>query len=310
MDSKHKPAVSKDLIGKTIFITGGTGFIGSHLVSVLAQSCKVLALSRNKKKIPGAITINGNITDERSMEKGLKQYDVDVVFHVAGQTRSPRDIKGEDIFPTNVYGTHTLLEVCRKQDIKKIVYSSSIEVYGRPQYNPVDELHPKNPEHRYGISKLVGEYYCKEFEKRYGLDTTILRYTYVYGPRLPEYRAIPLFVNNILAGRPIYLHNNGKATMDYVYVTDVVYANLLSATEHGASRQDFNIGSGIEISVEQIARIISDIMRKGVIIPVGGEKRKPVNNSYSIKKACNLLKYRPLYNIFDGLEEYISYRKR
>ena len=297
---------TEKLAGKTILITGGTGFIGSPLVQALSPHCDVVVLSRDKK-IKGIRTIHADISNLSDLVNSAEKTDIDLVFHVAGNTVTPSHTRDIDHFSINALGTKNLLELCLKKDVEQMIYSSSMEVYGNPLSLPVSETDPKIPGSYYGMSKWTGEHYCQEFRKQYGLNTTILRYSYVYGPNLPDFRVISRFIRNALEERPLVLHNSGRSTTDYVFVKDVVSSNILAASHKNAINQDFNIGSGTETSVEDLAYEITEITGRGTVQHLPRDQERAPRFVFDISKAKKALDFVPGYSLHEGLKEQIQY---
>ena len=296
----------RKIAGKTVLVTGGTGFIGSHIVNVLRTNCDVIVLSR-KTKTKGVQTVIADITRESEMEKALSGIDIDLIFHAAGNTNTPFHTSEIDHFSINSRGTRNILSLAVKKDVSQVIYSSSMEVYESSQALPITEDHPAIPVSNYGISKWSGEHYCSEFSRHYGLNTTILRYSYVYGPRLPSFRVVSRFISNILEGKSIVLNNAGKSTTDYVFVMDVVISNILAATKDSKKCSIFNIGSGIETSVERLAQEIVEILGLGSLQYNPPEQKKPDRFVLDISKAKNELGYSPAFSLREGLKEQIQY---
>jgi len=295
----------KKIREKTILITGGTGFIGNHLVRELLHQCDILVISR-QKKIPLVTTVNADITDISGLQNSLKKIDIDLVFHVAGSTNSPDHTQDPDFFSINAIGTKNILELCRQKNVEQMVYSSTMEVFGDPFYTPVDEKHPKLPDSNYGLSKWMGEEYCRQYLSAYGICSTILRYSYVYGPGLPPYRVISRFIGNAFDNKPLLLNNNGKDVNDYIYVRDVISANILSVTHMNAKNNDFNIGLGTPTSVEELARTVIQLIGKGKTEMVSGVIQPAKNFVFNISKAQKQMNYNPAYSLSAGLKEQIN----
>ncbi len=255
---------------KRALVTGGAGFIGSHIVEeLLTFGVKVVCVDnflagkveninpflKNKNFIMKRV----DITDYNKLKPCFK--DVDVVFHNAASKKTvcmkdPRlDLK------INGGGTFNLLELSRASDVKKFVHASTGSVYGEPQYSPQDENHPLKPVSYYGVSKLAGERYIDVFHHLYGMNTTILRYFHVYGPRQDssDYGGVvSIFVKRLLNDQPPIIHGDGTQQRSFTYVKDVVKANILVSNHKKTNGEVYNCASGAKITIQQLA----DLLRK------------------------------------------------
>jgi len=279
-------------------VTGGAGFIGSHIAKELIEKKEDVVVFDNlsvgvEKNVPtGCKLIAGDIRDRVKLSEAMK--DVDVVFHNAAfvSIRGSFERLREEL-DTNCIGTLNVLEAASDQGVKKVVFASSMAVYGEPKRLPVDESHPLNPVSPYGLSKLRGELYCKIFDENHGLKSVILRYFNTYGigqTPSPYVGVITTFINQALRKKPLTVLGNGNQTRDFIWVEDVARANVLAASSNVSGA--FNIGKGVEISINQLANMI--------IKHLGGNKvhlDKPageVNRIFAdISKAKKLLNYRP-----------------
>ena len=261
MDFKYKVAL----------VTGGAGFIGSHIVEELVK-LGVTTISVDNyfagkrenlshlKSYSNLIEVNCDITDYNELEKYFK--DVEIVFHNAASKKTiclndpRRDLQ------INAEGAFNLLELSVKYGVKKFVHASTGSVYGEAVYYPQDEKHPLSPTSYYGVSKLAGERYVKVFEHLYNLDTTILRYFHVYGPR-QDYSdvggVVSIFIRNILLNQPIIIYGDGSQQRSFTYVKDVVKSNLTVAANPFTKGQVYNCASGIKITINELARRLKDI---------------------------------------------------
>lgn len=298
--------------GKNILVTGGAGFIGSHLVDKLSLENKVIVLDNlssgslvNLKRNKDRITfIKGDVLDEALLKDIVAE--VEFVFHLAANVGNIRSIKDPYFdMDVNIKGTINLLEACLNSNIKRLVYSSSGAIFGEAKYLPIDEEHPLNPESPYGVSKLAAEKYCFAFHKVHGVPATALRYFNVYGPRQEssEYaNAISIFLSRIKDGKPLTIFGDGKQTRDFVFIEDVVNANILAATQPAAVGEIFNIATGQENSIEQLTAIIKQVSasESSVIYadPRAGEVRYSRAN---IEKARKMLGYKPETDLRKGL---------
>ena len=250
-------------------VTGGAGFIGSNIVDRLINDghdviiLDNLCTGREKNINPKAQFYNIDITDS-NIEKIFKENKIDIVFHLAAQIDVRKSVSNP-IFDatTNIIGTINLLNMIQKYSIGKIIYSSSGgAVYGEPKEIPADEKHTVRPLAPYGISKHCPEHYIEYYHDLYGLKYTILRYANVYGPRqdpLGEAGVIAIFMGRMLKGDTPIIFGDGNQTRDYVFVGDVVNANI-SAINNG-DNQIYNIGTGKETSVNEIYEILSKLIK-------------------------------------------------
>ncbi len=253
-------------------VTGGAGFIGSHIVEELVKmGVETISIDdyfagkhenlAHLKSYPNFHEAECDVTDLKHLEKYFKG--VDIIFHQAASKKTiclkdPR--RDLDI---NAKGTFNLLELSVKYAIRKFVHASTGSVYGEAQYFPQNEEHPLVPTSYYGVSKLAGEKYVKTFAHLYGLDATVLRYFHVYGPRQESSEVggvVSIFTRLMLAGRPITIFGDGTQQRSFTYVKDVVTANLLSATVDGTKGEVFNCASGIKVTINELAEMIVDIL--------------------------------------------------
>jgi UDP-glucose 4-epimerase len=295
--------------GKHVLVTGGTGFIGAHLVEALRGFCHVTVLS-SSRKIEGIDTINVDLRNEADVIKNLGNQDFDVVFHLAANATNPGKYSAEDHLTTNSEGTRILLEACRRKGVERFIYSSSMSVFGPALYLPVDEKHPKLPRSFYGASKLLGENYCSEYRRFYGLGTVVLRYSAVYGPGQAAGLVCATFISNALNGEPLNVYENTGSNYDFVYVKDIVSANILAACKEGAVGEDFNIGSGEHWSIDGLAQVIRGYVPNVHVIHVSGESEGDKSFLFDISKASDILGYKPNYTLQRGLLEQIEYSRK
>ncbi len=257
-------------------VTGGAGFVGSHVVAKLideGESVRVLDNldTGNKKNISPFIKKidfwRADITDCKAVKKAVKG--VDYVLHIAAQRAVPRSV--DDPLSTdrvNVQGTLNILWAAREAHVKRVVYVSSSAVYGDITDMPLKESYPPAPTSPYGVSKLAGEYYCAVFSQIYGLETVSLRYFNVFGPRQDPHsqyaNVIPLFIEGALDGKPVEVHGDGLQSRDFTYIEDTVSATLLATKAPGASGKVFNVGTGKEYSILELVRVVEQITGKKI----------------------------------------------
>jgi UDP-glucose 4-epimerase len=258
---------------KKALVTGGAGFIGSHIVEALVklgvETISIDDYFAGKQEnlahlngYPNFRQVKCDVTNFKDLEKHFSG--VEVVFHEAASKKTiclndpRRDLE------INVKGTFNLLELSMKYNIKKFVHASTGSVYGEALYSPQDENHPSIPTSYYGVSKLAGEKYVKVFEHLYGLDTTVLRYFHVYGPRQESSNVggvVSIFLRLMLTGKPITIFGDGTQQRSFTFVKDVVKANLLAASIPGTKGEVFNCASGIKVTIKELSDLISNILK-------------------------------------------------
>ncbi|WP_440953859.1 SDR family NAD(P)-dependent oxidoreductase [Methanosarcina sp. Mfa9] len=309
-----------------IVITGGAGFIGSHIAENLAKDGHEIVIVDNldpyysvdlkKRNLDivlesgDATFINADVTDLDKM-KEIIDSTVDYVYHEAAQAGVR--ISVEDPFKPNdinVLGTLNVLKASLDADVKKVINASSSSVYGKVKYLPFDEQHPTEPVSPYGVSKLAAEQYCRVFYEVYGLPTTSLRYFTVYGPRMRPDLAISIFTRKMLVNEPITVFGDGEQTRDFTYIEDVVEANKRLLDNRATDGKILNIGSGNRISVNDLIenlRIITD--SKSEVKYADTQKGDAENTLSDVKLACDLIGYKPKVEIHKGLEKYVTWVK-
>ncbi|MDD5687460.1 MAG: SDR family oxidoreductase [Elusimicrobia bacterium] len=305
-----------------VLVTGGAGFIGSHIVDeLLVRDYKVRIIDNfctgrleNIKHIFNKIElIKGDIRDEKIVRKAMKG--IDFVFHEAALRSVPRSI--DDPVSTNdvnIAGTLNLLVAAKNEKVKRFIYASSSSAYGDTKELPKRETQKPQPVSPYAVSKLTGEYYCQVFSKIFGLETVSLRYFNVFGPRQdPESKyavVVPLFIYCGLKNKPFEIHSDGKQSRDFTYIDNVVNANILSMTAKNISGSGgvFNIACNSKHSILEIANTISKITRikpKFIFKPKRvGDVRHTLAD---ISLAKKYLGYKPSVNFEEGMEKTIDY---
>jgi UDP-glucose 4-epimerase len=294
----------------SVLVTGGAGFIGSHLVEKLVEEgYSVIVVDNllrgklnNLSNILDRIEfVKGDIRNYALMEKLIKNSEV--IFHLASLSRVIPSIENPELcFKINVEGTEIIARLCSKHH-KKLIFSSSREVYGAPKYLPVDEAHPLNPENPYGASKVSGEKIIEAYAKNYGLSYAILRLANVYGSRDFD-RVIPIFIKNSLEEKDLVVYGVNKI-LDFVYIDDVINA-FISAMNSNVN-QTLNIGAGVGVSIIELANLVKRITGKEVKIIVK-EKRKGEVDKFiaDIKRAKEVLNWEPKINLEEGLRRIVK----
>lgn len=303
-----------------VIVTGGCGFIGSHIVEYwINESAEVHIIdnlrSGYKKNIEifdqtNIIHHKGSITDNDLVNKVLEG--ADYVFNLAALVSVPESMdKPKECIDINVGGLINLLEAAKKHKIKKLVHSSSAAVYGDdPELPKITAMRP-NPKSPYGITKLDGEYYCQMFSESYGLKTVSLRYFNAFGPRQDpksQYAAaIPIFISKAVNNEDITIYGDGEQTRDFVYVKDIVKANVLAA-ENPDLTGVFNVAQGKSITIKKIAEWIIEIMDSKSKIIFADERAGDIKHSLaSIVNTVERLKFQPEYDLKTGLEKTIDF---
>jgi UDP-glucose 4-epimerase len=309
--------VEIQLASQRVLVTGGAGFIGSHLVDALVNRGYEVTILDNLSsgRVKNIEThLNNRMVqlvkgDLRSIDTVKEaSTDVDAVFHLAAITSVPYSVENPEITKeVNAKGTRNLLDASIVSNVKRFVYVSSCSVYGEPRYLPVDEDHPLDPISPYAESKIIGEDYCREFYDAHELGTVTLRLFNVYGSRQidNEYSGVMTkFIRSITQGKPPIIYGDGKQTRDFVHVRDVVQALLLSVDNDEAIGEVFNIGSGKSVTIGQLCQTI---LRKlaAESQPIYREQRRgDIRHSYAnISKAERILGFKPIVSLDDGLAE-------
>jgi UDP-glucose 4-epimerase len=304
------------LKGKNIFVTGGAGFIGSHLCKNLSNLTSNLTIYdnlssgkvENVKHLPKVHFVKADILN---LKKLFSQEKADLIYHLAAQVVVPYSMENplED-FETNARGTLNVLEKARKDDAR-VVFTSSAAVYGNPTKLPTPEDYGFNPFSCYGLSKVVGEEYCNMYSKQYGLDITILRLANVYGSGC--HGVISDFLDKINRNpEKLEIIGTGLQSRDFVHVSDVVDAFTLAAVSEVAVGETYNIGFGKTTKIIDLAKMILKIMNlseKTAITTTDVSWKGDVNTIlFDVNKAKKELKWTPKIRLEDNLRELILER--
>lgn len=307
--------------GKRVVVTGGAGFIGSHLVEQLATDNEVIIIDNlftgKRDNIELFIDheslkfIEGDIRDRDLLNDAFQG--IDYVFHEAAQVSVPKSfenpVKANDI---NINGTVNVFLAAHTNDVKKVVWASSCAVYGDSDNLPLREDEPPKPLSPYAVTKLAGEYYAQIFTEEYNVPIVSLRYFNVYGPRQDpsgEYAAvIPKFIQRLSDNKPPIIYGDGEQTRDFVFVEDVVQANL-KAAERDATGV-FNIASGEKTRIRELAACLIDRMDYHSPPVFQSERPGDIRLSYGdISKGRKQLDYEPRYTLEKGIKKYLSRMK-
>jgi UDP-glucose 4-epimerase len=308
---------------RTFLVTGGAGFIGSHIAEALVRRgdrVRVLdnmstGRAANLAPIRDRVEfVEGDVADEKVV--GRLVQGVDCIFHHAALASVPMSVEAP--LKTNaacVTGTVTVLDAARRAGVRRLVYAASSSMYGDQPTSSKRECDLPAPISPYGAAKLAGEHYCQAFAATYGFETVRLRYFNIYGPRQdpasPYSAVIPLFLTAMLAGRPPVVYGDGGQSRDFCYVANVVQANLLAADAPGVSGQVFNIANGRSVDLLTLLEILNRLLGTNVK-PVHAPARPgDVRESMAdITAARHQLGYEPQVDFEEGLRRSIDYYRQ
>jgi UDP-glucose 4-epimerase len=321
--------------GKSVLITGGAGFIGSHLTEeYLANNVdKVVVFDDFSTGVMENLEhieddrlkiFRGSVLDVDKLNDVVEKERISIVDHLAAELEVYTGIRdSERDARINIFGTLNVLNVALRNNVEKVLFASSGAVYGEAKYMPIDEEHPLEPHWPYGVSKLSAERYVLQYHKLFGLNTTAFRYGIVYGPREWLGRVLTMFIKRIfLEDKPPVVFGDGLQTRDFVYVGDVVRAHVLAVKRPEAVGQVFNIGSGKGLSVGELANLLVEMSGKKFDViydnPEEGFasrfqperirlKGELVNFVLNCKKAEKMLGWCPRVDFNEGVNEEIKW---
>ncbi len=259
----------------TILVTGGNGFIGSHLVDRLAGQASVIVFDRRERRYdpppPGVRSVTGSLSDRDLVRNVLTEFGVETVYHLAWSsihetaTRHPvADIE------SNLMPTVQLLDACREAGVRRVVYiSSGGTVYGMPRARTITEDHPTQPINAYGVTKLTVEKYLGAYHHLYGLEYVIFRPSVPYGPRqnpLGRQGAVTVFLYRALRGEPIVIFGDGQTSRDFFFVTDMLEPLVQAGNSAAGSNEVFNLGGGSACSLNELVAAIESVIGRSVTV--------------------------------------------
>jgi len=303
-------------------VTGGAGFIGSHIVDALVGNGNTVRIiddfsSGRMENLQGVLNkielIKGDIRNKELVAKAVEG--VDYVLHQAALRSVPKSLANPELYnDVNINGTLNILTASRDAKVKRVVMASSSSIYGDIDKLPEKEDFLPQLISPYGLTKLAGEYYSRIFSKIYGLETVNLRYFNVFGPRQSlenEYAVvIPKFITCILNDVPPPIHGDGKQTRDFTYVANVVQANIKSAVTPGIKCEVFNIACGRAYSVIDIVKYVNKILGKNILPAFGPIRAGDAKHTLAdISKAKKLIGFKPEIGFEEGLKKAIEYFK-
>ena len=311
---RERPDLSStpEFAGRRVLVTGGAGFVGAALVRRLAAGGAEVTVvddfsTGRAEAVPDASTVvEGSITDTEIVRALVGEHSW--IFHLAARgiiasTGDPR----ED-FETNAAGTLNLLLAARECRVQRLVYASSASIYGNPRTLPINEGDGVAALSPYAVSKLTGEQYCVAFYESYGVPTAIVRYSNIYGPgqrrENPYCGVVTKFLASAAAGRPMQVHGDGRQTRDFTFIDDAVDATIIAGTHPRAEGEVFNVGTGVETSVIELARAIGRAL--GVDPAVEHIDRRDIDNirrrALNVEKIRRMLRWSPQVALEVGLE--------
>lgn len=298
-----------------VVVTGGAGFIGSHLVDQLVSDGHEVhciddfSTGQETNVHPQAIIHHVDIRHRETIDLLLK-IQPEIVFHLAAQVDVVRSI-ADPMYDAavNILGTIHLLEACRQSSVRKFIYASSSAVYGDLETELIHEGNVTSPISFYGISKLTPESYIRVYHQLYGLNYTILRYANVYGPRQSvkgEGGVVATFVDRIKKGLPLFIHGDGEQTRDFVYVADVVNANVAALLR--GQNEVIHVGTATETSIQQLVTALESIHGSKIITVIAPSRPGDIKHScLDNRKARTLFTWTPIYDVTRGLAETYAY---
>jgi UDP-glucose 4-epimerase len=303
-----------------ILVTGGAGFIGSHLTEALvARGERVRVLDNlatghleNLARVREDIEwIHGDIADLETVQRAA--HDAAVIFHQAALPSVPRSIQNPRAsHDANLTGTLNVLIAARDNQVKRVVMASSSSVYGNSPVLPKVETFEPAPLSPYAVTKLAGEYYARVFANLYGLSTICLRYFNVFGPRqdpTSQYAgALAKFVRCALRGVPYPVYGDGEQSRDFTYIENVVRANLLAATSEVDGAAVINVAGGARTTLNQIIALLNELTRQSLPTQFGPPRAGDVLHSHAdISRARELLGYEPTVDVREGLKRTLEW---
>lgn len=315
---------------KNVLITGGLGFIGSNLALRLIElGAKVTLVDSlipeyggnlwNIEPIKDKVRVNiSDVRDEHSMKYLIKGQDY--LFNLAGQTSHTDSMNNP--YPDleiNARAQLFILEACRKHNPEiKIVFAGTRQIYGRPQYLPVDERHPLEPVDVNGINKMAGEWYHLVYNNVYGIRSSVLRLTNTYGPRMRVKDArqtfLGIWIRLLIEGKPILVFGDGKQVRDFNYVDDVIEALLLTAASDNANGEAYNLGADDPINLKDTAGLLIKINHGGTykIVPFPADRKVIDIGDYygDYRKIRSQLGWKPVISLKEGLEKTLDFYQR
>jgi nucleoside-diphosphate-sugar epimerase len=307
------------LIAMNVLVTGGAGFIGSNLVRLLLSEghevtvfdSLVSGYRSNLQNLPIKRLVLGDIRDASFLDSAAEG--AEVIFHLAASVGNARSIDHPFVdAEINVLGTLNVLEIARRRNVRKVVFSSSAGIFGELKTLPIAENHPVEPDSPYGASKLYAEKVSLAYAKLYQVEVVCLRYFNVFGvnQRYDAYgNVIPIFAQRLIFGEPITVFGDGEQTRDFINVLDVARANYMAGMNRGVSGA-FNLGSGSSITINKLVEMIQEVSGLRTTVTFGPLRKGDVRHSRAdISSIQNALGWQPQAEFKSALTEYMNWAK-
>lgn len=311
-----------------IMVTGGAGFLGSHLCRRLVReghervvsfddlSTGNIANTKDLESEKAFAFVKGDIRDQAALEAVMRDEEIDLVYHLAAMVGVKRTIEQPDkVFDVNIDGTLNVLRAARAKDVDKLVHISSSEVYGDPVETPQRETTPKNVSTPYQMSKLVGEGYAEVYHEKYGLKTCSIRPFNVYGPgqEASDYGfVVGIFCARVLAGKPPIVFGDGLQTRDFTYIDDMVEAIAMAGASPKADGQAFNVGAGRPVTILDLAEQVIEMCGAKLEPEFAPLRKHEIRHRFAdLSHIRQTLGWRPRVRLEEGLRRTIAqYRAR
>jgi len=298
-----------------ILITGGAGFIGSHIAEHFQGSAEIRVLDNlrtgSRENLAGLEHefIEGSITDRATVREAVQG--VDYIFHLAALVSVPESMeKIEECIELNATGTITVLEEAARAGVKKLCFSSSAACYGDNPVVPKQETMPPEPKSPYAVTKLDGEFYCGIFAQEGKLNTAAMRYFNVFGPRQNPNSAyaadVPIFIDRAVKNEPITIYGDGEQTRDFIFVKDIVAANVFLAMNENCTGV-FNVAYGGRMTINELAEKIIQLTGSASQIIHAPERAGDVRHSMASVEKITGAGFKPAYSFENGLQKTIEY---
>ena len=309
---------------ENVVVTGGAGFIGSHLCSELVKRghytvCVDNFYTGSKDNVSGLLEdenfklIECDILEKERLKKIFKEESIDIVYHHAAVVGVKRTLENpKEVLDVNIKGTENVLDAAL--ECKKVVNISSSEVYGSPIEVPEKETSPKNVELPYAIAKLLSEKYAEIYYEKYGLKTTSLRLFNVYGPRqnsTPYGFVVGIFIQRALKNQQPQIFGDGFQTRDFMYIDDNINATIAAGEKSAANGEVFNIAAGRPITILDLAELVTEMCGKNLKPKFEPEREHEIKHRFAdVSKLRTVLEYKPKWELRAGLEQTINWYKK